>query len=185
MPYLYDGIPDKPAWLRRRFMDRIGRRGRRREIRRIKKGKPVGLSDPKERKRFGRRIERSKKRYRVRKTVVSFLTDRTFTFILTLFGAPVVAVQVDRLTRDDGTGSVPWMIGGIVLLVFALWFDRTRETVEANIIDINETEWLQKRFEAVVEEVTARADDAEQRAYEANQQTQAALRTILARLEAR
>ena len=176
MPFLYTGIPDRPEWLRSRMLRRAMRSGLRRDKRKIKRGE--SLIDAK----FGARIDRRARRRKRWARVVDIITDPSVTFILGLFGAPLIAVQLDRLTRDDGTGSVPLIIAGAVALALSVWFARTREAVLAREADINESEWLQARF-SVIDEAIRDAAEVGERAREENQrEILSALRDIEARI---
>ncbi len=99
-----------------------------------------------------------------------------------LFGAPLVAVQLDRLTRDDGTGSVSLMVLGIVLLALSLWFARSRESVLEAQRDYNESQWLEDRFTTIITELTDAIEKVDQATYDRHRELLAELAEIQRRV---
>jgi hypothetical protein len=155
VPYLYDGLPDRPEWLRSLVLKRNARRGTRRDARAMRRGE--SLIGPK----YRRRLERHRRWYARRRRFVGVLTDPSITFVMQLIGAPLVAVQLDRLTRDDGSGSIALIFLGGALVALSVWFSRTREAVIQESRENNESAWLEDRFSTIIEEVRSAVDDAE------------------------
>ena len=129
-----------------------------------------------------RRMARSQRRSRARRRVAATITDPSFTFVMQLFGAPLVAVQLDRLTRDDGTGSVSLMVLGIVLLALSLWFARSRESVLEAQRDYNESQWLEDRFTTIITELTDAIEKVDQATYDRHRELLAELAEIQRRV---
>lgn len=123
VPWLYDGVPDRPAWLRRRAM-----RPSRREIRDLR---DLAGAGPTERRNSTERLTRLlRRRSRIRRRAYNVLTDSTITFALPLVGGSLLALELDRLTDGSPGGSWGLLVLGLALAILGAWLARTRAVVE-------------------------------------------------------
>lgn len=146
MPWLYDGVPDRPKWLRRRFI-RPSKRRLQREFDTVLPGDGSWM----------RGVER---RSRLRRRVYVVSTDPAVTFGLSLVGGPLAALELNRLTADPPGGSWYLLGLGVLLIILGGWLSRTRAVVDQRRADHWNDTVDQKRLERLEEGIEASLDVA-------------------------
>lgn len=143
VPWLHDGLVDRPEWLRQRALRPSRREGRR--LLRLATSGGSWRTDG-----TARFLRRASVRNRLRRRAYSLLTDPVLTFSLGLAGGPLIALELDRLTdRSRGDGNWVLLAVGVVLVTLGAWLNRTREVVSTRNDDAWESDDLNRRFGAV------------------------------------
>ncbi len=171
VPWLYDGVPDHPAWLRRRVLGASGRQ--RRQLRRMAKEGGFAYNPREERARRWR-----VRANRVRRHAYDLLTAPAVTFSLALVGGPIVALQLDRLTDNERGGTWWLLVLGIALVILGAWLARTRTIVEERSRDGFNDEMLKGYFRRLDERLDGNLSDVERQQDGAYEDLQAIRRLL-------
>jgi hypothetical protein len=131
MPWIADGLPDKPKWLR----SCVRKSDARKQIREMRQEERVECwFGPHAQERLTQHHEDralfKTAGFRFRRRIRAVMLTRVFTWLAAAAVTPTLAVQLSRLLSKDGTGSVAAAAIAFALLALIAWLKRTRTLVE-------------------------------------------------------